>query len=241
MEKTKEQEKEFELELELKELYERLFSIAKKEVIPTYAGRANCIGLQPMKYLDGIDGRIEIVLFSYLDRNRKTFLEFASGINLAEKTLELCRDRQKVLNAELEKIAVQVKNLQADERRIFEKVLSEGLSDDLKEKGNRIKELIRKYDWLHRLLFDYGVVLMNDEKILESDFQGECKKIFGKRLRQARKEAGLNQKQIAEKLGILQSSYAQYEITKRTPSLEVLAQISMILNRSTDWLLGLTP
>lgn len=226
----------------LKKLYDVLLSLVGEEILPTYTDRQSCDALEPMEYLNSIAGQVEYTLRNYLDRNRKEFLESAeTEMILAEKELELCRDRHKVLNSDCERIAEHVKRLQAYERRIFEKVLSQGLSDDLKEKGNRIKELIRKYNWLTRLLFDYGVVLMKDEKIYETDFQAECRKAFGKRLRQARKEARLNQKQIAERLGILQSSYAQYEITRRTPSLEMLAQISRILNRSTDWLLGLTP
>lgn len=226
----------------LKKLYDVLFSIANKEKVPTYADRANGNCLQPLKYLDGIEGKIELILRSYLDRNRKEFWEpTKSGIDLTEKILEWCRDRQKVLNADCERIAIHVKKLQACERSIFEKVLSQGLSEDLKEEGNRIKDLIRKYNWLNRLLFDYGAVLMKDEKFFKSDFQAECRKVFSERLRQSRKEAGLTQKQIAEKLGILQNSYSQYEIGRISPSLEMLVQISRILKRSVDWFLGLTP
>lgn len=72
-----------------------------------------------------------------------------------------------------------------------------------------------------------------------TELEGNTKKIFAARLREARKAKGLTQAQIAAKIGISQGSYAQYENMKREPSLQTLAWLSKILERSIDWLLGL--
>lgn len=223
----------------LRGLYETLLSIVGEEFIPSYKERANVGELALVDYLNSIDGQTEEVLLSYLDRDRADFFETATGVELAEKELEQCRERQKVLNAECEIIAVHVKKLHEYERRIFEKVLSQGFSDNLKEKGNRIKELIRKYDWLNRLLFDYGVVLMKDEKILESDFQSECRKAFGKRLRQARLERKYSMEFVAEKIGITRNGYGNYELGIRDLPTPTIYKLARILDVSLDWLFGL--
>lgn len=224
----------------LKNIYDVLLSLVGEEILPTYTDRQSCDALEPMEYLNSIAGQVEYTLRNYLDRNRKEFLESAeTEMILAEKELELCRDRQKVLTAECEKISEHIKTLQAYERRIFEKVLSQGLSDDLKEKGNRIKELIRKYNWLTRLLFDYGVVLMKDEKIYETDFQAECRKAFGKRLRQARREKKYSMKTLADKIGMTQPGYGRYELGTRDLPTPTIYRLAKILNVSLDWLYGL--
>lgn len=72
-----------------------------------------------------------------------------------------------------------------------------------------------------------------------TELEGNTKKIFAARLREARKAKGLTQAQIAAKIGIRPSSYAQYENMKHEPSLQTLAWLSKILERSIDWLLGL--
>ena len=224
----------------LRKLYDVLFSVVGEEIVPTYDERQSVNALQSSEYLNSIAGQFEYSVLDYLSRNQKEILESIeaskSAFNLAEKKLEQCRDRQKVLNADCERIAVHVKKLQADERRIFEKVLSQGLSDDLKEKGNRIKELIRKYDWLNRLLFDYGLRLMKDEKVLESDFQVECRKAFGRRLRQARLERKYSMEFVAGKIGITKSGYGYYELGIRDLPTPTIYKLAKILGVSLDWL-----
>ena len=46
--------------------------------------------------------------------------------------------------------------------------------------------------------------------------------MFPERLKELRKEAGLTQKQIAEKFGIKQPNYQQWESGKRKPGEETL-------------------
>lgn len=61
---------------------------------------------------------------------------------------------------------------------------------------------------------------------------------FYERLRMEREELGLKQKEMAEKLKLPANTYNGYETGKRQPSLEVVAEISNILEVSTDYLLG---
>ena len=53
---------------------------------------------------------------------------------------------------------------------------------------------------------------------------------FSDRLKEARKNAGLTQAQLSEKLGITAQSYSQYETGKRNPKMETLQKIAAALN-----------
>ncbi|MCL2540801.1 MAG: helix-turn-helix domain-containing protein [Firmicutes bacterium] len=66
---------------------------------------------------------------------------------------------------------------------------------------------------------------------------------FSEILKHERKAQGMSQRQIAEKLGIAQSTYMHYELigTKhgREPSFQMLYKICEVLNVSLDYLFGL--
>ena len=64
---------------------------------------------------------------------------------------------------------------------------------------------------------------------------------FGFRLKIARKEAGLTQKQAAERLGFSQSAIRQYEQGQSRPSYERLIDMCRLYGVSADALLGLDP
>ena len=61
---------------------------------------------------------------------------------------------------------------------------------------------------------------------------------FSERLKELRKQAHLTQVEIAGKLGIGQSSYADWERGKKKPTQENLVKIAHILNVSIDYLVG---
>ena len=61
---------------------------------------------------------------------------------------------------------------------------------------------------------------------------------FSERLKELRKQAGLTQVELAGKLGIVQSSYADCERGKKKPTQENLVKIAQILNVSVDYLVG---
>jgi Predicted transcriptional regulators len=64
--------------------------------------------------------------------------------------------------------------------------------------------------------------------------------LFAARLKWCRERRSLTQKQMAEKIGMTQSSYSKYEYNLREPKLEILAQLPAILDESLDFLLGVT-
>ena len=75
------------------------------------------------------------------------------------------------------------------------------------------------------------------KELFEKDFR---QRFFGSRLRQARKAAGLTQRELAERVGFkTYNSIAQYERGLNDPSLPTLFRIATELKCSTDWLLNL--
>ena len=62
-------------------------------------------------------------------------------------------------------------------------------------------------------------------------------KIFCKNLREARKACGFTQKQIAVKLNIVESCYANWEQGRTEPNIESLRKLCTILNISLDELI----
>ena len=63
---------------------------------------------------------------------------------------------------------------------------------------------------------------------------------FSERLINLRKEAGLTQVDVAEKLGISQPAYASWERGIKKPTQDNLVKLSKILYVSVDYLLGNT-
>ena len=61
---------------------------------------------------------------------------------------------------------------------------------------------------------------------------------FSERLKDLRKQAGLTQVEVAEKLGISQPAYASWERGAKKPTQDNLVKIAQILNVSVDYLVG---
>lgn len=61
---------------------------------------------------------------------------------------------------------------------------------------------------------------------------------FSERLKELRKQAHLTQVELAGKLGIVQSSYADWERGKKKLTQENLVKIAQVLNVSVDYLVG---
>lgn len=58
------------------------------------------------------------------------------------------------------------------------------------------------------------------------------------KLKEARKQAGYTQEQIAELLKIPQNTISRYEKGKREPDLETLGRLIDFYEVSADWILG---
>lgn len=62
--------------------------------------------------------------------------------------------------------------------------------------------------------------------------------VFAERLKELRKEAHLTQVELAKRLGIGQSSYADWERGKKNPTKENLIKISQFFDVPLDFLVG---
>ena len=63
---------------------------------------------------------------------------------------------------------------------------------------------------------------------------------FGEKLKNARKEVGLSQEQLAEKLSVSRSAVAKWETGNGMPDVDNLKAMAVLLNTSIDYLLELT-
>lgn len=61
---------------------------------------------------------------------------------------------------------------------------------------------------------------------------------FKRRLRQAMDAAGLDQRQLAQRLGISESAVSKWYTSGQAPSLAALAKMPQALHVSLDWLVG---
>lgn len=66
----------------------------------------------------------------------------------------------------------------------------------------------------------------------------DMKKI-GEKIKELRIERELSQKQLADKIGIAANTLSQYESGKSKTSIDVLANLAVELDTTTDFLLGL--
>jgi transcriptional regulator with XRE-family HTH domain len=63
---------------------------------------------------------------------------------------------------------------------------------------------------------------------------------FGERFKQLREERGLNQPEIAKKLGVIKQTISNYENNNREPEFSDLVKIADFFQISIDYLLGRT-
>ena len=63
-------------------------------------------------------------------------------------------------------------------------------------------------------------------------------KIFGERIKLELKEQSLTQKWLAEQLGVLPSTLCEWLNDNNEPPMQIIVEIALLLNVSTDFLLG---
>jgi DNA-binding XRE family transcriptional regulator len=80
-----------------------------------------------------------------------------------------------------------------------------------------------------------GAVLMDDDRE-ERDFYTA----LGRRLYQARREAGLTQREVTEALGLGHSTLCQYELAKRRAPVYELTRLATLYETAVWWLIGET-
>lgn len=76
-------------------------------------------------------------------------------------------------------------------------------------------------------------------KITESRDEVIVRVSVGDRIRAARRNAGMTQKELAEMLGVVPSMIGQYEIGERTPKFATVLRLAETLRVSPAFLLGI--
>lgn len=62
---------------------------------------------------------------------------------------------------------------------------------------------------------------------------------IGESLKRFRRDFGFSQKDVSDKIGILQQAYYRYEADRTLPTVEVIINMAKEFDVSTDYLLGL--
>lgn len=62
---------------------------------------------------------------------------------------------------------------------------------------------------------------------------------FGTKLKELRQQAGLTQKQLADRLWLSKATVSYYEQSLRYPSPEILVKLAGVFHVTTDYLLGI--
>ena len=87
-------------------------------------------------------------------------------------------------------------------------------------------------------------IVVREATVRESLLPSKLMRTFGDRLRHARTVRKLSQRQVAAIMRargawMEQTQYSLYENNKRTPKLESLRQLCLVLGVSSDYLLGI--
>ena len=67
----------------------------------------------------------------------------------------------------------------------------------------------------------------------------DINRLIGRKLREAREAAGLQQNELAERLGLAKQSYTPYETGRIKFRVEQVQEFSRALGRPVEWFLGL--
>lgn len=67
----------------------------------------------------------------------------------------------------------------------------------------------------------------------------DSKKVLGLRLKSARKNAGLKQEDVGRAFGLGKSTISEWETGKRSPDIELIHDLALMLNTSVAYLLGI--
>lgn len=107
------------------------------------------------------------------------------------------------------------------------------------ELRKRAENLREEYDEDAMQITITSALVEKEIESLEKTIQQQNRKIFASRLKQARQDKELTQKELATAINMTQGGYVSYEIARREPPLTTLIRLSKTLGRTTDWLLGI--
>ena len=137
-------------------------------------------------------------------------------------------------------INAHIKNLQTYSAKLFDKILVEGVTDNLKHKADRVKILIKCYQYIQDNFDDYAEAMERSEEDDEKKFNKSIRQLFGERLQQARQRKNLSILEIANRLKMSRTGYRYYELGQRDLPTPTICRIALLLDVSLDWLFGLT-
>lgn len=115
---------------------------------------------------------------------------------------------------------------------------------DVKKMSSLVKRIISLIHFYEEILRNVDELngrieaLITDIELVE---KRDFRKVFSERLRIARKTVGLTQDELAQRIGVKRSTYGQFEQGRNEPNVSLLPKLSRELNRSVEWLIGMTP
>ena len=157
--------------------------------------------------------------------------------------IEILKEISSEVAVYLERIRRHSKRLEEYSRKWNEEICSNETfsATEIRTRTRRIQSLIRLYTFFQSAIKRLQRAIKRCVTEIVEGYERTDRDIFAIRLRQARIEAGLTQTNLAEKLGITQGGYTNYENSRCEPSISMLKRLSRILNRSPNWLLDMTP
>ena len=135
-----------------------------------------------------------------------------------------------------------IERLERYRRAVADKIVEDKTADVeiLREKYD-IEQKLAKYYQLE-IYFDVDNLLRERLaqafRAVDDELKFSYRKIFADRLKLARQEKGMNQKDFGASVGLTQRAISNYEVGIREPSLATLARFSKKLQRPIGWFLG---
>ena len=159
-----------------------------------------------------------------------------STIEETEKTMaELLKILQR-LQDYFKKIKLHSERLK-DLTKKFAVEFTENGEEKSKDRFRHAKTLTDWYDFFSRNIADLGGVIREEIDGMKNVIDSIFKKTFAERLRLARTQAGMTQKELAEKIGVNRPDLVLFETAKKVPSFFTLCKILRRTNFSLDELL----
>ena len=135
-----------------------------------------------------------------------------------------------------------IERLERYRRAVADKIVEDKTADVeiLREKYD-IEQKLAKYYQLEIYLDVDNLLrerLTQAFRAVDDELKFSYRKIFADRLKLARQEKGMNQKDFGASVGLTQRAISNYEVGIREPSLATLARFSKKLQRPIGWFLG---
>ena len=217
--------------------------------------KGNSFGVSDDAFDDGIESRFQDFFCPYDDTpiTDEEFIDVycAEAVN-AQKEYHYYRVKwvadilgiiSKNLSGYMDKICRHGKRLKKFSDKWNETICKDETfsADEIRTKTRRIQLLLKSYSDVYNSIKNLQRSIKRHIVDITDAYEKADRNIFAIRLRQARTEAGLTQTQLANKIGMTQGGYTNYENSTREPSIATLKKLARVLKRPTDWLLGLTP